>query len=274
MACRFGATAVGMLAGLGALAGITAVHARDTGNAIEQYSFSRNAGCHAPLEAVGDEVKCTRIDGREGVRLGDDSYLQTDGSAFDRPSLSISLWLYLERNDRDEMRLVMRDRGELLQRVFQLQVHNPRRGYGESRIRFLAETRPGGGWEIALTTETGVVLPGSWHHVVVTVAAGEADLPGVARIWVNGRQERVRAESGGGMEKRSLSALGGESKSALRSDYQVTFPGVLLSNPSVPLIIGSPGAGRYTFQGIMGDLRLFDHALDRNEIRQLYRLPD
>ena len=262
------ATAVGLFTVLTSLVAVTA-EAGDAG-LIEHYPFDSKA-CYQPLTPAGKGVQCVSVDGRKGVRLGGQSYLETDGAAFDHASLSISLWFYMDRTSKDEMRLLVRDEGELLQRIFQLQIYNPTQGYGDAHVRFLAETDAGGGWEVAAVTESSGILPGSWTHLVVTVKAQDEYTPGVVRIWLNGRQERVLAEANLFATKRSLSKAMQKTSKSGPSPYQLSFDGGLATNPGIPLTIGTSEAERYTFDGVIADVRLYRHALSREEVRNLYR---
>jgi hypothetical protein len=238
---------------------------------IAHYPFDGRKACYQPLQPVGKGVECVEAGGREGIRFIGQSHLRTEGAPFDKPSLTISLWYYMDRATKDEMKLVMRDQGELLQRVFQLQIYNPKHDYGDSHIRFLGETHPGGGWEIAAVTQSSSILPGNWYHLVVSVQAEDASGPGIVTIWINGRRERVQDEADLFASRRSLTRAMQKSDAENQSAYQLRFSGALQTSPAIPLIIGTTEAERYTFDGVIDDVRFFDYPLNREEVRNLYR---
>ncbi len=263
------AIVAGLLAGLSSLMAASAM-AGQTG-LIAHFPFDGQKNCYQPLLPGEKEVQCVRVDGREGIRFTGQGHLIAEGGLFDQPSLTISLWFYMDTTRKDEMKLMVRDLGESLQRIFQLQIYNPTQGYAESQIRFLAETSPGGGWEIAAVTESSSILPGSWTHLVVTVSAGDASGPGAVRIWLNGRQERVVAEDSRFATKRSLAKAMQKTTKTSPSPYQLNIDGGLLTNSAIPLFIGTPEGERHNFDGVIDDVRLFDFGLSREEVRSLYR---
>ena len=268
---RRGAIIGGLMTVLSGLGGTAAAAEQAPPGQLAHYGFDDPKGCFLPLQPMGKGIECVRGIEGHGIRFRGESHLATSGLPFEQESLSISLWLYMDKTDKDEMKLVMRDTEGLLPRIFQLQVYNPVHGYGDSRIRFFGETDPGGGWEIAAFTESTSILPGRWYHVVVTLKGEDRTGPGQVRIWLNGRQEQLLANNRVFATKRSLAKAMAESKAGSQTTYQLNFSGRLLSNPKVPLTIGTGEESRYVFDGVIDEVRLFDYPLDREEIRNLYR---
>ena len=266
-----GVFVVGLLAGFSSLAGPAVSADKTEAGLIRQYDFDQGKPCYEPLIPIGTPAECVAGISGDGIRFHGEGHLEEpEGHLFDSGSLSISLWFQMDRTNKDEMTLVMRDEGERLQRVFQLQIHNPDDSYGDAGIRFLGETYEGGGWEIAAFTESASILPGSWYHTVVTIE-GRNSNQGFVQIWVNGRQERIVANTNPYATKRSLAKALEKSKAATRSAYELSFSGSLLSKPGVPLTIGTPGNNRYVFDGVIDDVRIYDFALNREQVRDLYR---
>jgi len=127
-------------------------------------------------------------------------------------------------------------------------VNNPTERYS---FRLNASAGNGPLWALRLEIQgsrsvaTTPLNDGQWHHVVVT--NGDGATIDDARFYLDGQVEEVTGTSGGG----------------------------LINTASSPVVLGTSGhsVGTYGFDGAIDEVRIYDHVLSADEIKQLAMRP-
>ena len=87
------------------------------------------------------------------------------------------------------------------------------------------------------------VQDGHWHHIVGTIAPGEGDASYVYKIYVDGKLDNT--------------ALGSEGFTATATN-------------GLGWSIGARNDGTWAYDGLIGDVRIYDHALSADEVEAIY----